>query len=245
MIKSLLISIALISAFPSESSANIFHKIKNAKVYEQIEQTTAFLIKAWESNEEIQSRPPQVIPISGESTVYGGCGSYITGSEVGGSSFCPATNTIFLVPSQLKSFEEEFGPSSVAYVVAHEFAHAVQTAYDIRLSIPNHELQADCLAGVFIKEGSKELGITREDTLAMAKVAYSIGDSTHGSGEQRAYALSSGMGVIDGSCKAEEIKALVEGNIDTSMFSNTRSASKSINLDITPYPKTILSSIGL
>jgi len=33
--------------------------------------------------------------------------------------------------------------------------------------------------------------------------------------------------------------------IDTSMFSNTRSASKSINLDITPYPKTILSSIGL
>ena len=210
-IKILIFSLALISSFPSVASANVFDKIKNAKVFEQIEQTTAFLIRAWESNKDIKGRPPQVIPISGESTVYGGCGSYITGSEVGGSSYCAATNTIFLVPSQLKYFEEEFGASAVAYVVAHEFAHAVQYAYEIRLPTPNHELQADCLAGVFIKEGSEELGITRADTLAMAKVAYSIGDPTHGSGEQRAYALSSGMGIIDGSCKSENIKLLVEG----------------------------------
>ncbi|KGG14397.1 neutral zinc metallopeptidase [Prochlorococcus marinus] len=240
-----MISIFLICSFPLEISANTFDKIKNAKVYEQIEKTTSFLIQAWEANEGITSNPPQVISISANRIVYGGCGSYLSGEEVGGSSYCGSTNTIFLVPSQLKGFEEEFGPSAVAYVVAHEFAHAVQNAYGIRLPVPNHELQADCLAGVFIKEGSEELGITREDTIAMAKVAYSIGDDTHGTGEQRAYALTTGMGVIDGSCKAEQIKLLAEGKLDTSNFSNTRSASKNVNLKITPYPQTIISSLGL
>ena len=247
MIRNFIPTMLLLSAFSLNTSANanLFQKIKNAKIDEKIEETTAFLIKAWESSEDLKSNPPQVIPVSGETTVYGGCGTYITGDEVGGSSYCARTNTIFLVPSQLRAFEEEFGSSAVAYVVAHEFAHALQHAYEVYLPTPNHELQADCIAGVLIEEGSEELGITREDTLAMSKVAYSIGDPTHGTGEQRAYALASGMGVIDGSCEPEQIKLLAEDKIDTSIFSNTRSISKSVNLDITPYPKKILDSIGL
>ena len=134
------------------------------------------------------------------------------------------TNTIFFVPEQLRGFEEQFGPATTAYVVAHEFGHAIQTAYKVRLPNPQMELQADCMAGVMIDEGSEELGITREDTIAISKVAYSIGDPTHGTGEQRAYALAVGMGVIEGSCEADHMSLLAEGKIDTSSFSNTRFA---------------------
>ena len=50
--------------------------------------------------------------------------------------------------------------------------------------------------------------------MAISKVAYSIGDPTHGTGEQRAYALAVGMGVIEGSCEADHMLRLAEGKID-------------------------------
>ena len=38
--------------------------------FESIEETTAYLIKSWEADEEIKIQPPQVIPIAKGSTVY-------------------------------------------------------------------------------------------------------------------------------------------------------------------------------
>ena len=227
------------------ANSNFMFKIKNAKVFQVIQDTTAYLITTWEANEDLKLKPPQVIPIAQGSTVFGSCGSYVTGDDVGGSSYCPATHTIFLVPEQLKAFETEFGKSAVAYVVAHEFGHAIQRAYDVWLPTPNQELQADCLAGVFINEGTEALGITREDTIAMSNVAYAIGDPTHGTGEQRAYALASGMGVIEGSCEPKQMAKLAEGKIDLANFSTTRSISESVDLSATPYPKNVLGSMGL
>ena len=229
----------------ASANPNLFQKVKNAKINSVIERTTSYLLQKWIANDEIKILPPQVIPIAAGTTVYGVCGSFMSGDDIGGSSYCPRTNTIFLVPEQLRGFVEEFGPSTTAYVVAHEFGHAIQTAYKVRLPNPQMELQADCMAGVMIDEGSEELGITREDTIAISKVAYSIGDPTHGTGEQRAYALAVGMGVIEGSCEANHMSLLAEGKIDTSSFSNTRSLSKNVNLNKTPYPRTILGSIGL
>ena len=237
-----LIALSLIPAIAS-ANTNLFQKIKDAKMNSVIKKTTGYLLKKW--TDEISLQPPQVIPIAAGTTVYGVCGSFMSGDDIGGSSYCRRTNTIFLVPEQLRAFEKEFGPSTTAYVIAHEFGHAIQKAYKVRLPTPQMELQADCLAGVMIDEGSEELGITREDTLAMSKVAYSIGDPTHGTGEQRAYALAVGMGVIKGSCEADQMTLLAEGEIDTSSFSNTRSLSRNVNLDKTPYPKSILGSIGL
>ena len=247
MYRKIIAGLIALSVIPVSASANpnLFQKVKNAKINSVIEKTTGYLLRKWTSNDEIIEKPPQVIPIAAGTTVYGVCGSYMSGDDIGGSSYCPRTNTIFLVPEQLRAFEEQFGPATIAYVVAHEFSHAIQTAYEIRLPSPNHELQADCIAGTMIDKGSEELGITREDTLAMSKVAYSIGDPTHGTGEQRAYALAVGMGVIEGSCEADQMSLLAEGKIDTSSFSNTRSISKNVDLDKTPYPKTILGSIGL
>ena len=242
----------LILFFPiGEVNANIFDNLRNqgpkkTDIYTYIDKTTKFLNTRWDNDEDLKDvlRPPQILPIAADSKVYGGCGDYSIGSEVGGSAYCPRTHTIFLVPEQLQYFADEFGPSSVAFVVAHEYAHAVQLAFGIlgTLKDPALELQADCIAGAFIKDGSSEIGITREDTLDMANLAYAIGDPTHGTGAQRKYALSAGMGVIDYGCTNKEMENLGNNKVDTSIVSTKRSIDSKLNLNITPYPKTIVGS---
>ena len=237
--------------FTEVSYANIFDNLRNqgtkrTNIYTYIDSTTIFLNAQWDKDEDLKKilRPPQILPIAGDAKVYGGCGDYSIGAEVGGSSYCPRTHTIFLVPEQLKYFADEFGPSAVAFVVAHEYAHAVQTAYGIlgTLKDPAFELQADCIAGAFIKEGSKEIGITRQDTLDMANLAYAIGDPTHGTGAQRKYALSAGMGIIDYGCTNKEMEDLGDNKVDTSIVSTKRSIDSNLDLNLTPYPKTIVGS---
>ena len=233
-------------------SANIFDNLRNQDastddIYTTIDKTTKFLNSQWKNDEELikLKRPPQILPLAANSKVYGACGNYSLGEEVGGSAYCARTHTIFLVPEQLTSFVDNFGPSAVAFVVAHEYGHAVQHALEILFKYPTPvtELQADCLAGAFIKDGSKEIGITRKDTLDMANLAYAIGDPTHGSGAQRKYALSSGMGMIDYGCSIKEMSDLHSNKVDTSVVENQRSGDSKLNLNLTPFPKSVIGSM--
>jgi len=222
-----------------------------ATIYNQIDGTTRYLLRNWTRDKSLKEmQPPQVLPIAKDSRVYGACGeNQIHGDDVGGSSYCPYTHTIYLVPDQLQHFYDAFGPASVAYVVAHEFGHAIQFAVDINISGAAQELQADCIAGVFIEEGSKRLGITRDDVVQMAQAAYSIGSKSHGSGPQRSYALLSGMGVTDTSCTPAEMRKLSRGQITDPIYKDLtrlRSGTGSIDTTATPYPKTsVLGSMGL
>jgi hypothetical protein len=210
---------------------------------EVIDGTASFLVRDWVTDPEFEDyNPPQVLSIDKGTKVYGGCGSYIHGDEVAGSSYCPLTNTIFLEPDQLTFFYENFGPSSVAYVVAHEFGHAIQARYGDLEGGSEVELQADCLAGVLIDIGSEKLGITRKDTVQMAQAAYAIGDPTHGTGAQRTYALLSGMGVMEAGCTKKEMLALKNDQISDPAYKKlmtTRSGTAGIDIDKTPYPKTL------
>ena len=210
---------------------------------EIIAKSASFLVRDWVTDPDFKDYlPPQVLSVPRGTTVFGGCGAYVKGDEVAGSSYCPVTNTIFLEPKQLSFFYENFGPSSVAYVVAHEFGHAIQARYDDLEGGSEVELQADCLAGVLIDIGSKELNITRKDTVQMAQAAYAIGDPTHGTGAQRAYALLSGMGVVEAGCSKKEMISLKEDKISDPAYKKllgTRSGSGGIDLSVTPYPKKL------
>lgn len=211
--------------------------------------TASFLIKDWITDPDFKEyHPPQVIPITQGTKIFGACGKTVTGHEVGGSSYCPSTHTIYLVPEQLKVFYDTFGPSSIAYVIAHEFGHAIQKRYDDIDGGAEKELQADCLAGVLIDTGSKELGITREDTIQMAQAAYAIGDPTHGTGAQRTYALLSGMGVFKSGCTNKEMLSLLNNQVRDPAYkelTRTRSGSGSIDINSTPYPKSLGKALGL
>jgi hypothetical protein len=220
-----------------------------ADVLQAVDHTTRFLISNWSSDPQLKKvMPPQVLPLSAGSRVYGACGEQVRGVEVGGSAYCGTTHTIFLVPEELKAFYQVFGASSVAYVVAHEFGHAIQAAYGIQLEGTARELQADCLAGLVFRTGKNELGLTRDSVLAMAQTAYNIGSASHGSGAQRAYALLSGMGVLQASCKGSVMQALAQGQIKEPALlklSQQRSGGNRPDTSRTPYPKTLQGALGL
>ena len=210
-----------------------------------VDSTTTFLVRDWINDENFKEYyPPQVLLIKEGTKVYGACGDIVSGDDVDGSAYCRSSHTIYLVPEQLSVFYNAFGPSSVAYVIAHEFGHAIQARYEVNLDQPQHELQADCLAGVLINIGSESLGITREDTIQMAQAAYSIGDPTHGTGAQRAYSLMGGMGRVEMECSPEAMAKLASNQVDDpyySELSQTRSGTGSIDLSPTPYPKSFSS----
>lgn len=120
-------------------------------------------------------------------------------------------------------FGAQGGPFTEAYVIAHEYGHHVQNLFGIlntsgmiRDTGPDSEivfteLQADCLAGVWISNAT-ETGyiesLTREEILQVLDAAVSVGDDhiqqqtqgyvmpdawTHGSSEQRLAAIQDGM----------------------------------------------------
>ena len=237
----LLVLFFIFLIFPKSAEANEVNQI--------IDKTTVYLMNNWASDKNLKKLyPPQVVTTNIGTKVYGGCGDYKSGIDVGGSYYCPYTHTIVLDPKQLKSFIKYFGNSSVAFVIAHEFAHALQDELEIKYEKPQSELQADCLAGYFIQKGNKELGVTRENILEMASAAYAIGSESHGTGAQRAYALLSGMGVVDSTCSLASIDKLVKNEIDDPLyktFSKTRGSGKSVDLEPTPYKKDAEGLLGI
>ena len=229
-------AIALFFAVPTEGNAQSMDDVINL--------TTSFLVRDWVNDKNYNEwLPPQVMAaIPGSTRIYGACGEWLEGDHVAGSYYCPATHTIILEAEELNWFYNEFGPSAVAYVIAHEFGHAMQNRLDTSLKGSAKELQADCFAGILINIGSDELGITRGDVLDMSYAAYGIGSSSHGSGAQRSYALMAGMGIVDYGCTTEEMYELANSEINDSHFDalvSTRSSSGGVDLSVTPYPKTI------
>lgn len=115
------------------------------------------------------------------------------------------------------------GPLAMAYVIAHEYGHHVQNLFGvlntsgmIRDTGPDSEivfteLQADCLAGIWLHHATQTgyiSRLTREDIIQALDAAVTVGDDriqqqtqgyivpdawTHGSSEQRLEALQDGL----------------------------------------------------
>jgi len=97
----------------------------------------------------------------------------------------------------------KIGDAAVAFVVAHEYAHHVQFAQSQLISkVQNNtmrlELQADCFAGVILAS-LPNISFNQSDVETMITTAALVGDkdydhhSHHGSGENRALAIRSGL----------------------------------------------------
>ncbi len=157
---------------------------------------------------------PKLVLYTGET--YSGCE---TVKKSMGPLYCPRDQKIYLDPSffvRLKKWFNAPGDFAQAYVIAHEVGHHVQNllgvlsrvtrlekdnpanakSYSVRL-----ELQADCLAGVWIavtdnmyqrlepgdiEEGLNAASQLGNDTIQKRTKGYVVADSfTHGSAEQR------------------------------------------------------------
>ena len=179
----------------------------------------------WESEfakNGMKYSPAQTVLFSG--SIQGACGF---ASSAMGPFYCPSDQMIYVdlsfFETVLQQIGAQGGPLAEAYVIAHEYGHHVQnllgvldTSGMIRGSGPDSEivfieLQADCLAGVWLHNATATgyiTNLTSEQLAQALNAAASVGDDriqqqtqgyvvpdawTHGSSEQRLAALQDGL----------------------------------------------------
>lgn len=150
-----------------------------------------------------------------------------TGQAASGPFYCPSDQKIYLDLSFLKQLQRmgASGDLAVAYVIAHEVGHHVQTLTGVSHKVRDlqsrstqiganaiqvkMELQADCLAGVWIQYTEKRTQFLEDGDLAEAmRAAEAVGDDnvmrqagipprreafTHGSARDRMDWLNRGL----------------------------------------------------
>jgi uncharacterized protein len=154
------------------------------------------------------TRAPVVTFTTGTST--GGCGP---ASSATGPFYCPADNKVYLDLSFFQELSQRFGAPgdfAVAYVIAHEIGHHVQTLLGTESAVRQRqqedpgnanqylvqlELQADCFAGVWahstyernlLEEGDVEEGLVAAAAVGDDRLgARSPEQWTHGSSQLR------------------------------------------------------------
>lgn len=126
------------------------------------------------------------------------CGAVGEGT---GPAYCPASDTVYLDPAFLRQLRE---PLPRAYVVAHEAGHRVARLRGQHGAPPfGAELLADCYAGAWLGDAWQRGEVPLGDLDAVLETAAEAGDDargtpldrwTHGSGAERARAVSIGLG---------------------------------------------------
>jgi predicted metalloprotease len=145
-----------------------------------------------------------------------GCG---TAADDAAAFYCPSDDTIYVaevfasrlyegtltgLPGEQAGFGRAAGDFGVAYVVAHEYGHNLQTELGLfRIARTNSsepfELQADCLAGAWGRSVYAEGHLGDADIAEAVDTAEAVGDfdftsaNHHGTPEQRADAWLTGF----------------------------------------------------
>lgn len=117
--------------------------------------------------------------------------------RIDGSSYCPRDHSVYITSRDI-AMAYQHGDAALAFIIAHEYAHAMQVAFRFMPGrTPMAELQADCLAGVYL--GSlPNVSYDRSDMEEIGTLAYRIGDYHggrlhHGTPEQRVRAVVRGI----------------------------------------------------
>lgn len=202
-----------------------------------------------------QVPPPQIISsISADTKVFGGCAAVVSDHlrfEVGGTSYCPATNTIFVVVDELRPFYEAYGPTAIGYALAHEYGHYIQARFQIRSSNVHLELQADCLAGAILGQDPEATGVRQPEVPLIAKTAFKLGSTSHGTGDQRAFAVYSGLGQPkELTCKIDDMVKLATNQVKDPRFGSIDSLRSGKGQGVSfapkgPYLRRVSASIEL
>ena len=130
-----------------------------------------------------------------------GCGAAASGDGV--AFYCKNDQKIYVSSKLLSTIEKNYGSSAVRYLAAHELAHGRQHSVtgfskDIVWSSVLDELQADCIAGAYLRLA---YGYTPSSTQGneVRQFAFNIGDHDylsndwHGNPRWRVAAVSRGM----------------------------------------------------
>jgi predicted metalloprotease len=152
---------------------------------------------------------PGVVIVAEGDTVQSACGPASTGFW---GFYCPLDQTMYLDEKLLDDLKDQGYYFAAAFVIAHEWAHHVQSGIGLtRTSSPTEwnqvysielELMADCMAGVWARDAEGRGVIEPGDIEQAATFAIQmLGDpkyigeydeQAHGNGEQRVSAIMGG-----------------------------------------------------
>lgn len=167
------------------------------QVKEFVSMVTAHTEKTWGKifqENGMQYDPPKVVMF--ESVTQSGCG---TAQAAMGPFYCPADQTVYMDMSFFQELQQRFGAKvtefSIAYVMAHEIGHHVQTLLGTTQKVDNlrrggryseadmnkvsvaTELQADFYAGVWAKQtDNREHILEPGDIESAISAAEAVGD---------------------------------------------------------------------
>lgn len=184
-----------ISSAPQTEQRNLTSD--ELKVRDFVEMVTAETEKTWSKifqDNGMQYRAPKVVMF--ENVTQSGCG---TAQAAMGPFYCPADQTVYMDMSFFKELQQKFGAKvtefSIAYVMAHEIGHHVQTLLGTtqkvdqlrnsgryseaemnRVSVAT-ELQADFYAGVWARQtDNREHILEPGDIESAISAAEAVGD---------------------------------------------------------------------
>lgn len=191
---------AILSSGMGDSGAQTEQRDLNAnelKVRDFVEMITAENEQTWAKvfqENGMQYKPEKVVMF--ENVTQSACG---TAQAAMGPFYCPADETVYMDMSFFKELEQRFGAQvtefSIAYVMAHEIGHHVQTLLGTtqkvdqlrrsgryseaemnRVSVAT-ELQADFYAGVWAKQtDNREKFLEPGDIESAISAAEAVGD---------------------------------------------------------------------
>ena len=190
-----------------------------AELQSHMSDVVACLMRVWDVTVSAAGfqmpRPPVVVYSAAIST---SCGKLPTLN----AAYCGSDQKIYYATDLPQAIPMELRSSRfiVEVIVAHEFGHAVQARTGILTAAHSlgdaassqaesndwsrrTELQADCLAGLFIRSVSKSAGISQQDLDNIAALMISFGDDSlsknsgvdggHGLGTTRKYWMQLGL----------------------------------------------------
>ena len=143
-------------------------------------------------NKDGKHPSPQILFGIGGTSTYGSCVDKSNSNVIPGSFYCAKTNTIILEVYQLEMLRRQYGDGAVVYALAHEYGHYIQRYYELKNNTTFNELQADCMAGVMLKNSEKKIGLDQNDLREVVATAAAVGGGAHGTPEQRAGAVLQG-----------------------------------------------------
>lgn len=191
------------------------------------DQQLAYIVESvelfWEEEFRASGKDyPETKLVLFEDATQSACGP---ASSATGPFYCPADQKVYLDLGFFDELESRFGAQggdfALAYVVAHEYGHHIQTVLGISQKVQElaqqdpsrqndlsvrQELQADCLAGVWAHSAASDL--EAGDVEEAISAAQAVGDDriqerttgrivpeswTHGSAEQRVQWFTTGF----------------------------------------------------
>lgn len=151
------------------------------------------------------------------------------------AAYCPGDDTIYIsqqfatdiysgtldnaLPGSSQGYGRTVGDFSVAYIVAHEYAHQVQDElglfekYGEQVPTMAFELQADCYAGTWAKSAYQDNRLEDGDVQEALDAALAVGDFNtgdpghHGTPEEREQAWNAGFESGDPSSCSDYLSA--------------------------------------